>query len=466
MKKLREYAQDLLDVYNYFNGVIIFDQQATAVYYYNNRPDINNLRDDDVIGKSLSQIYPDLDLSASTIMKALETGNPTSNMYQKIKNFKGQEIAEVNTTLPIFDGDEIIGAVEVSQYVIGDNEYRNIYLTPMRTRLQRPYSTVDDIITRSQNMELVKAKIRKVARTDSSVLLYGKTGSGKGMAAEAIHSASKRSEQRFVSQNCAAIPASLMESILFGTIRGSFTGAEDRRGLFETADGGTLFLDEINNMSLNLQAKILKVIEDQKVTRVGDYEPHAVNVRVIAATNADPVQLVQRGMLREDLYYRLRVVQIDLPDLKARKEDIPLLAEHFIKKYNRIMNRTILGIDEDVDSLFLRYDWPGNVRELAHTIEGAFNFAKDNLLHLADIGWAHEMEDQTEEEHYPPFRPEENRTLKERLQSYECDQIKKSMEESGTIQELLADLGLSRQNFNHKLKQYGIENKFDSVKKN
>lgn len=466
MKKLREYAQELLDVYNYFNGVIIFDQQATAVYYYNNRPDINNLRDDDVIGKSLSQIYPDLDLSASTIMKALETGNPTSNMYQKIKNFKGQEIAEVNTTLPIFDGDEIIGAVEVSQYVIGDNEYRNIYLTPMRTRLQRPYSTVDDIITRSQNMELVKAKIRKVARTDSSVLLYGKTGSGKGMAAEAIHSASKRSEQRFVSQNCAAIPASLMESILFGTIRGSFTGAEDRKGLFETADGGTLFLDEINNMSLNLQAKILKVIEDQKVTRVGDYEPHAVNVRVIAATNADPVQLVQRGMLREDLYYRLRVVQIDLPDLKARKEDIPLLTEHFIKKYNRIMNRTILGIDEDVESLFLRYDWPGNVRELAHTIEGAFNFAKDSLLHLADIGWAHEMEDQTEEEHYPPFRPEENRTLKERLQSYECDQIKKSMKESGTIQELLADLGLSRQNLNHKLKQYGIENKFDSVKKN
>ncbi len=465
MKKLREYAQELLNIYNYFNGVIIFDRHATAVYYYNNRPDLNNLRDKDVIGKTLSQIYPELDLSKSTVMKALKTGKPTSNLYQKTKDFKGQIVQEVNTTLPIFDGTEIIGAVEASQYIIGDNECQNIYITPIHSEMHHTCFTVDDIITCSPEMELVKSKIRKVAKTDSSILLYGKTGSGKGMAAEAIHAGSRRSGHRFVTQNCAAIPASLMESILFGTIRGSFTGAEDRKGLFETASGGTLFLDEINNMDLNLQAKILKAIEEQKITRVGDYEPRPVDVRVIAAANVDPLQLVQQHLLRDDLYYRLRVVQIDLPDLKARKEDIMPLTEHFIRLYNRSMDRNILGVDDSVKALFLRYDWPGNVRELANTIEGAFNFAKDAILHLEDIGWVSEMETEIEEEQYPPFHPEENRPLKELLQSYERELILKSMEEHTSIQALLRDLQLSRQNLNHKLKQYGIENKFDSFKK-
>ena len=175
MKKLREYAQELLDVYNYFNGVIIFDRHAIAVYYYNNRPDLNSLQDKDVIGKTLSQIYPNLDLSASTIMKALKTGKPTSNIYQKTIDFKGQEVHEVNTTLPIFDGTEIIGAVEASQYIIGENECRNIYITPIHSEMHHARFTVDDIITCNPEMELVKSKIRKVARTDSSILLYGKT---------------------------------------------------------------------------------------------------------------------------------------------------------------------------------------------------------------------------------------------------------------------------------------------------
>lgn len=464
MKKLREYAQEILDVYNYFNGIIIFDRSATAVYYYNNRPDINQLCEKDVIGKTLPQIYPELDLENSTIMRALQTGKPTSNIYQKTKDFKGQEVQEVNTTLPIFDGSEIIGAVEASQYIIGENEYRNIYITPINSEIERACFTVDDIISESSGMEAVKNKIRKVSKTDSSILLYGKTGSGKGMAAEAIHAGSARSKHRFVTQNCAAIPSTLMESILFGTIKGSFTGAEDRRGLFETADGGTLFLDEINNMDLNLQAKILKAIEEQKITRVGDYEPRPVNVRVIAAANIDPLQLVRNGILREDLYYRLRVVQIDMPDLKARKEDIMLLTEHFIRENNRRMDRHILGVDDSVKDFFLRYDWPGNVRELANTIEGAFNFAKDTLLHLEDIPWISELETEGGET-FPPFAAAACRPLKEILQGYERNLILRSMEEHSTMQNLLAALHISRQNLNHKMKQYGIENKFDSLKK-
>ena len=200
-------------------------------------------------------------------------------------------------------------------------------------------------------------------------------------------------------------------------------------------------------MDLNLQAKILKAIEEQKITRVGDYEPRPVNVRVIAAANIDPLQLVRNGILREDLYYRLRVVQIDMPDLKARKEDIMLLTEHFIRENNRRMDRHILGVDDSVKDFFLRYDWPGNVRELANTIEGAFNFAKDTLLHLEDIPWI-------------SCRP-----LKEILQGYERNLILRSMEEHSTMQNLLAALHISRQNLNHKMKQYGIENKFDSLKK-
>ena len=225
MQKLREYAQEVLNLYNYFNGAIIFDQNAVAVYYYNNRQDINNLTEEDVVGKHLSQIYPNLDLSSSTIIEALTKGIPTSNKAQRVKTFKGRELNEVNTTIPIFENDNIIGAVEVSKiYHRGTNFTRIFFVTPVTMGQHRQLYTADDIISDCIQLQEVKRKIKKVAQTDSSVLIFGKTGTGKEMVAESIHTGGKRKAKRFISQNCAAIPASLLESILFGTVKAVLPG--------------------------------------------------------------------------------------------------------------------------------------------------------------------------------------------------------------------------------------------------
>lgn len=454
MQKLREYAQEVLNLYNYFNGAIIFDQNAIAVYYYNNRQDINNLTEEDVVGRHLSEIYPELDLESSTIMEALTKGIPTSNKAQRVKTFKGRELNEVNTTIPIFEDDVIIGAVEVSKYIIGDELHQNIFVTPVTMGQHRELYTVDDMISDCIQLQEVKRKIRKVAQTDSSVLIFGKTGTGKEMVAESIHTGGKRRTKRFVSQNCAAIPASLLESILFGTVKGSFTGAENRIGLLESADGGTLFLDEINNMDISIQAKILKAIEEQRITRVGDYESKPIDVRVIAATNQDPRQLVEDMILREDLYYRLRVVQLDLPPLSERKGDIDLLTQYFIKKYNKRMGKNVMGLNGAAERFFHTYTWPGNVRELENTIAGAFNFVEGHFIKLEDISWydgGEAMEDSLCD------RFMTGGTLKDMVKNYEKYLIEDAMEQSANLSQVVQKLGITRQNLNHKMKQYRLQ---------
>ena len=188
----------------------------------------------------------------------------------------------------------------------------------------------------------IKDSISQVAQTDSSVLIYGETGTGKEMIAQAIHSASKRTKKKFVVQNCAAIPATLLEGILFGTVRGAFTGAEDHPGLFEIASGGTLFLDEINSMDMSMQAKLLRAIEDKKILRVGGSSPITIDVKIISALNQDPIECVNNKTLRQDLFYRLNVVQFYLPPLRDRRSDIELLTNHFIFNYNLKMNKQYL----------------------------------------------------------------------------------------------------------------------------
>lgn len=456
MLKLRERALELLNLYNYFDEAIIFDDNAIAVYYYNNRTDINPIGEEEIVGKHLMEIFPELQNENSTVMKALISGISTYNMQQKVKLYTGQYVTRMTTTIPISEEGKITGAVEVSRNMKFDYR-RNIYITPDTGRRSRQLFSVDDIISCCSEMKCVKDKIKKVSETDSPVMIYGRTGTGKEMVAESIHTGGKRKNQAFISQNCAAIPETLLESILFGTVRGSFTGAEDRPGLFESADGGTLFLDEINNMPLSLQSKILKAIEEQKITRVGDYEPHSINVRIIAATNEEPIELVKSMKLREDLYYRLRVVQINLPTLNERKGDISLLTEYFIKKYNKIMHKNILGLDEDTTQMFSARDWKGNIRELENTIECAFNFSDEPYIHLSDIPW---FEEEIEEELFPELDVDSGKTLKMMLNDYEHQLICEAVNRHDSIHEMADELGITRQNLYHKLKSCKVENKF------
>lgn len=244
---------------------------------------------------------------------------------------------------------------------------------------------LDDIIGVSDNLRSCINMAQKASQTLSPVLIFGETGTGKELFVQSIHNSSSRCNNSFIVQNCAAIPLGLLESILFGTTKGSFTGAEDKKGLFELAHTGTLYLDELNSMPFELQGKILRVLQEKVVSRVGDSFNKKVDVKVIVSLNEYPEYLVEKGLLRKDLYYRLNVVRIDIPPLRNRKEDIPYLINCFINKFNKSFNANIANIEDEALEILTFYNWDGNVRELEHVIEGIFNFKKQGYITIQDL---------------------------------------------------------------------------------
>ncbi len=233
-------------------------------------------------------------------------------------------------------------------------------------------NSLDNIVGISSAMEKLKQTIRTVASTQSTVLIYGESGTGKELAARAVHTCSPRATEAFVSINCGAFPETLLESELFGYVKGAFTGAnQNKRGLFEVADGGTIFLDEIGEMDLTMQVKLLRVLQERCVRPVGGTDEIAIDVRVIAATNRDLEKRVADNTFREDLYYRLSVIPITVPPLRDRREDLPLLVNHFLRKYVPAARKNIARVSASSLSLLATYDWPGNVRQLENTIERA-----------------------------------------------------------------------------------------------
>ena len=246
---------------------------------------------------------------------------------------------------------------------------------------------IGQIVGKSSAMQRVFEMIRKVAPTRSNVLLTGESGTGKELVARAIHSLGCQNGSRFVAVNCSAIPESLLESELFGHKKGSFTSAfADKKGLFECARNGTLFLDEIGYMPMSCQVKLLRAVEHRQIIPVGSTAPIDIDLRLIAATNKDLAKEIKTGHFREDLYYRMNVVGIHLPPLRERKEDIPPLVEHFIRKYNAEMGKHCSGVSDDVMRLLMSYDWKGNIREMQNVIERAVIFSEDETIRTADVG--------------------------------------------------------------------------------
>jgi two-component system response regulator AtoC len=244
----------------------------------------------------------------------------------------------------------------------------------------------ENIIAKSPKMQRVIEMIKVVAKSNATVLITGESGTGKELVARAIHSQSHRQSKPFIAVSCAALPESLLESELFGHEKGSFTGAyAQKKGKFEIADRGTLFLDEVGEMSTNIQVHLLRVLEEKEFTRVGGNEPIKVDVRVISATNEDLKQAIVNGQFREDLYYRLNVVTIELPPLRERRDEIPLLAEHFLKKFTTENQKAINGFSPEATDFLLKYDWPGNVRELENAVERAVILAKNSYIEVADL---------------------------------------------------------------------------------
>ena len=245
---------------------------------------------------------------------------------------------------------------------------------------------IRQIIGQSPAIQQIFEIIRKVAPTKSNVLITGESGTGKELVAHAIHSLGSKDGRRFIAVNCSAIPETLLESELFGHKKGSFTSAvEDKKGLFESAHGGTLFLDEIGHMPMSCQVKLLRAVEQRQIMPVGSTEPVDIDLRLIAATNRDLLQEIKEGQFREDLYYRLNVIGVHLPSLRERKEDIPLLIEHFIKKYNAEMGKRCVGLSDDAVRLLIGREWKGNIRELENVIERAVIFAEGDVIEACDI---------------------------------------------------------------------------------
>ncbi len=303
----------------------------------------------------------------------------------------------------------------------------------------------ENIIARSSRMQQVIEVIKVVARSNASVLITGESGTGKELVARAIHSQSYRKDKPFVAVSCAALPESLLESELFGHEKGAFTGAHAlRKGKFEVADTSTLFLDEIGDMSPNIQAHLLRVLEEKEFNRVGGNELIKVDVRVVSATNRDMKEAVRTGRFREDLYYRLNVVTIELPALRERKEDIPLLADYFLKKFTIENRKELSGFSPEATEHLLRYAWPGNVRELENTVERAVILARGSAIEAGDLSQQRPL----------TARPVPGaRSLRDMEREY----IKAILAECGyNFSEAARTLGISRATLYNKVREYGL----------
>lgn len=404
-----------------------------------------------VIGKNLFEMYPNLTRESSTHCRVMATGKPILDEQQLIIENNGRAYVINTSTFPIEYQGEIIGTFDISSNYTSKSKKED-------TSRNKLY-TVDSIVTQNEAMMMIKNKIRKVAKNDSNVMVIGESGTGKELVVEAIHSASARAKKPFISLNCAAIPDTLMESILFGTVKGSFTGAENRKGVFELANGGTLFLDEINSMNMELQAKLLKAVEEQKYMKIGGETYIDVNVRVLSAMNVDPREAIRNKTLRQDLFFRLGVIQFLIPPLRERKEDIRLLAEHFIDHYNQKMNTTVEELDPSVEQVFMEYSWPGNVRELKNVMESSFNMTEDEYISLIDIpDYLKEYTFEEVDETIPDVISSE-KGLSDLMGEYEKRILIDTFQRVRSLSEASRVLKMTRQAIQYKAEKYQIDYK-------
>jgi len=388
-------------------SVFIVDKDKRIIYWNKSAEELTQFSAEEIVGSSCENLRMSICTSRSpAIMKTLcplQSGGKGGEVECEIRRKDGSVLPIMRKSRAVFDNKgDLIGAIEALVDVSLIKQARTEIRTLKHEIAQS--GKFGGLIGASEQMRKLYDKIGIVARSDASIVIEGETGTGKELVAKTIHAESHRSDNIFLAVNCGALPESLLEAELFGHKRGAFTGAiEDRQGCFEAASGGTLFLDEIGEMPLSSQVKMLRVLQENQITRVGDSLPRPVDVRIIAASNKNLADTVKSGQFREDLYYRLRVVGLLVPPLCDRKADIPDLVTHFIAQFNKKYDKQIEGCSSKVLGCLIGHNWPGNVRELQHAIEHAFAVTTKSqkvitfeslppeILHLEETTIAHKQ---------------------------------------------------------------------------
>lgn len=449
------------------DGVQIYDKNACAVYFNRASRGISRIPSGvNVEGRHLLDLY-NLDETISTTMTALQTKAPVIDRVDSFRanDFSTAPIASANTSYPIFREGELLGAVVFEQTAeIVERNMKKMEATgkALSAFSQRPPKisfsgyTFDNVIGSCPKLREAVELARRVAPQDSPVLLVGETGTGKEIFAQSIHRSSRRRGGTFLAINCAAVPETLIESLLFGTKRGSFTGSEDKAGYLEEAAGGTLFLDELNSMSLAMQSKILRVLQEKTFRRVGGSQDLRLDVRVISSCNEDPFKAVAENTFRQDLFYRLSTVMIELPPLREHLEDLEELIRYHLEATAYQFVHAVTRIDPEVIAVLRAYHWPGNVRELFHVLDYAQNVTDSQVMEVRHLP-PYLLKHRSEPAAPLPAIDFSRETLQGLMDGYEKQIIAQALDHCGyNISRTAQTLGILRQSLQYRIRKYGL----------
>lgn len=469
-ERLREKValyEEILD--HVLQGVYVVDCDEKIVWLNRIIEEQDGVSRDLVIGESDVSIWKTVNRGSPDAYRATRAkGEPKEWLVNYMNEFTGQMTHMFSRTYPFYYHGELRYIYSLGYYLEYAEkqlnhiaEYR-IQLTKEKHHLRNgTANTFYDIIGSSHVMRNLVDVARKVALNPSSVMLCGATGTGKEIFAQGIHNAGPDHDKQFVAVNCAAIPDNLLESLLFGTVKGAFTGAADKAGLLEEANGGTLFLDELDSMPIHIQGKLLRVLQENQASRIGSNKTYAFRCRFISAVHEGPWELVKSGVLRSDLYYRLAVVTLEIPRLAERGNDLEELIQHFLFQYNQRYNLKVTGVSDEVMDFFRSYPWPGNVRELQHVIEHMMNFvpASKNILSFTELpSFMKEyvsLQKPTEEDFFNQKKP-----LHDILSYTEKKYIENALERNHWhITNTAKELGIHREALHYRIKKLEIRRK-------
>jgi PAS domain S-box-containing protein len=426
------------------DGVFTTDSEGRITFVNKAAEDITGYTAKEAFGQHCYDIFrSNICLTRCALKETVKTKKPILNLSTTILNKDGKEVPiSLSTAVLTNEKGQIIGGVET---------FRNLSpIEGLKKELSQRY-TLGDIISKNHRIHEIFDILPGIAESNSTVLIQGPSGTGKELFAKAIHTLSRRNTKPFIKVNCGALPDPLLESELFGYVKGAFTDAKkDKPGRFALADGGTILLDEVGDMSPSLQVKLLRTVQEKEYEPLGSTRPRKTDVRIIAATNKDLSKLVREGNFREDLFYRLNVVRIELPPLSERKEDIPLLVNAFIEKFNARMGKGIIGVSNEALKFLLKYDYPGNVRELENMIERAFAVCNKDLIGVGCLSKG--ITGGQKETHGPQILQE-----KSPLEQAEAKIIDETMKKHGGNRIKTAqELGMSRITLWRKIKKYNL----------